>query len=155
MSPSLPFLRAHPIKRKEPHIEAHTRRNKTPRDSSRAPVQGVPRGAYSRISRVRNLRKATCLLSSGLYCMQILASFEPLKIRSEGRRRPRPRSRSGPCPLPPTLEQVGAWQNSLHAAHLAHTRKHYCSQTALGWWSPIWRTDAKREVPGRKFPNEG
>ncbi len=35
--------------------------------------------------------------------MQILVSFEPPKIRGEGRRRLRPRSRSGPCPLRPHL----------------------------------------------------
>ena len=59
-----------------------------------------------------------------------------------------------PPPLP-ALERVGARQNSLHATHLAHTRQRSSSQTDLGLRSPIWRTYAKREIPGRKCPNEG
>jgi hypothetical protein len=51
-------------------------------------------------SRVYPLRKAACLIGSGLHTMQILASFESRKFRCEGRRGLRPRSRTGPCPLP-------------------------------------------------------
>jgi hypothetical protein len=51
---------------------------------------------------VHHLMKATRLIGSGLHTMLILASFEPPKFGSEGRR-PRPRSSIGPRPLGPHL----------------------------------------------------
>jgi len=61
-------------------------------------VQSSPRGPGSRPLGVHHPTEAARLIGSGLHTMQILASFEPPKFRSEGRRRLHPRSLFGPCP---------------------------------------------------------
>ena len=66
-------------------------------------VQSVLRGLHSRISRVHHPTEVACHPDSDMHHMQILASFEAPKFRSEGRSRQWPRSRYGPCPSAPTL----------------------------------------------------
>jgi hypothetical protein len=70
-------------------------------------VRGVPRGPGPRRLRVHRPAEAACLIGSGLHRMQLLASFEPLKFRSEGCRHLDPRSRTGARP------RQGAWRSDL------------------------------------------
>jgi hypothetical protein len=61
-------------------------------------VQSSPRGPGSRTSRVHRPTEAARFTDSDMHRMQLLASFEPPKFRSEGRRHLDPRSRTGARP---------------------------------------------------------
>src|SRR5829696_1637092 len=93
-------------------------------------------------------------MSVVLHIMQILASFELRNFATRVAAACAPGRVPVPAPSACTRRGRNA-VDQLHATHLAHTRQHFSSQTALGRRSPIWRTYAKRKVTGRKYPNEG
>jgi hypothetical protein len=107
---------------------------------------GKPRTEIPRTSRVHHLRKAACLIDTGLHRMQILASFEPSKFRSEGHRCMRHRSRSGAAParpptapMSPTIDRDGLPSVALpHAGERIFMQYHHIELSAFGrgTWLP-------------------